>query len=83
VGDTSLYDNIWINREYTSKSEWKGEAGAVAFDKDLYEDSPKVLLKKMIRTMRKEEQQFYITPGTTACHNRGVGPPTSVGSVPH
>jgi len=39
VGDSSLYDNIWINTEHTAKSEYKGRAGCIEFDKLLYEDS--------------------------------------------
>jgi len=39
VGDTSLYDNLWISTEYTSKSEWKGASGVMLFDKEQYEDS--------------------------------------------
>jgi len=37
VGDSSLYDNIWINAEHTGKSEWKGSAGCIEFDKLMYE----------------------------------------------
>jgi DNA uptake protein ComE-like DNA-binding protein/endonuclease/exonuclease/phosphatase family metal-dependent hydrolase len=37
VGDSSLYDNIWISAEHTGKSEWKGSAGCIEFDKLMYE----------------------------------------------
>eukprot|EP01125_Pyxidicula_operculata_P017538 TRINITY_DN613_c0_g6_i2.p1 TRINITY_DN613_c0_g6~~TRINITY_DN613_c0_g6_i2.p1 ORF type:complete len:548 (+),score=115.41 TRINITY_DN613_c0_g6_i2:311-1954(+) len=39
VGDTSLYDNIWVSGEYTFNSEYKGSSGVIEFDKLLYEDS--------------------------------------------
>jgi len=39
VGDTSLYDNIWISGAHTMNSEYKGVHGCVEFDKLQYEDT--------------------------------------------
>jgi len=39
VGDTSLYDNIWISATHTMNSEYKGVCGCIEFDKLQYEDS--------------------------------------------
>jgi len=33
VGDTHLYDNIWVHRQYTAESEWLGASGVMRFDK--------------------------------------------------
>eukprot|EP00404_Azadinium_spinosum_P030143 CAMPEP_0180557230 /NCGR_PEP_ID=MMETSP1037_2-20121125/1042_1 /TAXON_ID=632150 /ORGANISM="Azadinium spinosum, Strain 3D9" /LENGTH=392 /DNA_ID=CAMNT_0022573401 /DNA_START=48 /DNA_END=1223 /DNA_ORIENTATION=+ len=32
VGDTHLYDNIWVSRLHTAQSEWLGAAGVIHFD---------------------------------------------------
>lgn len=32
VGDTHLYDNIWVSRSDTANSEWLGVAGVIHFD---------------------------------------------------
>jgi len=39
VGDTSLYDNIWISGAHTMNSEYKGVHGCIEFDKLQYDDS--------------------------------------------
>jgi len=39
VGDTSLYDNIWISEKDTYSSEYTGFCGCIEFDKLQYEDS--------------------------------------------
>eukprot|EP00929_Paragymnodinium_shiwhaense_P013395 TRINITY_DN121256_c0_g1_i1.p1 TRINITY_DN121256_c0_g1~~TRINITY_DN121256_c0_g1_i1.p1 ORF type:complete len:403 (-),score=94.40 TRINITY_DN121256_c0_g1_i1:385-1593(-) len=35
VGDTHLYDNIWMHSKETAASEWLGAAGVIEFDKVL------------------------------------------------
>merc|ERR1711904_405389 len=32
VGDTHLYDNIWVHRRHTAASEWLGASGVIRFD---------------------------------------------------
>jgi len=39
VGDTSLYDNIWLSEKDTFASEYSGSCGCIEFDKTQYEDS--------------------------------------------
>jgi len=39
VGDTSLYDNIWISEKDTLNSEYTGVCGCIEFDKLRYDDS--------------------------------------------
>jgi len=35
VGDTHLYDNIWVSRSETATSEWLGASGVIRFDQVL------------------------------------------------
>jgi len=39
VGDSSLYDNIWLRTEDTLNSEYKGDCGVLEFDKIMFGDT--------------------------------------------
>jgi len=39
VGDSSLYDNIWMHAIYTYASEYKGDCGVLEFDKTMFGDT--------------------------------------------
>lgn len=39
VGDTSLYDNIWISKVHTADHEWARKAGVRCIDKEFFPDT--------------------------------------------
>merc|ERR1712060_478663 len=51
VGDTHLYDNIWVHSSNTASSEWLGASGAIRFDKVLKFGTGAEAAKKAIKEL--------------------------------
>lgn len=51
VGDTHLYDNIWVHSSNTANSEWLGASGAICFDKVLNFGTGSEATKKAIKEL--------------------------------
>jgi len=51
VGDTHLYDNIWVSRSETASSEWLGASGVIRFDKVLNFGQGKEASKRAIKEL--------------------------------
>lgn len=51
VGDTNLYDNIWVSHADTASSEWLGASGVIRFDKVLNFGSGKEAKKTAIKEL--------------------------------
>lgn len=47
VGDTNLYDNIWVNGTYTANSGWLGASGVIKFDEILSFKNRKEAVKEL------------------------------------